>query len=1254
MVILFAAGNEGADDGTIGCPATSKNAITVGASNFKSNIASFSSRGPVDDGRFKPDLVAPGVSIWSTLSHEIYPEYNYQVMSGTSMATPHVAGITALVREFIQNNWSYSNPSSSLIKGLLINGAYDLTNNGGGRVDNNQGWGLVDLKNSISPDKPKKIFYVDKTTGIQTDEKYTYDFNINSKTLVPLRITLAWSDYPGSVSSNVNLVNDLDLILRCPNGSVYHGNDFTAPFDSSFDRINNVEGIDIITPSTGEYSIEVFGYNIPMGPQDFSLIVSYGDEMSPQIDFVSPLDNGVVRSSDFTLNISLDDFGSVNCSLDGGEIFQMNSIDNLSFYHDFSNLPEAEHYLDFVVSDSNGFVTDIERLDFSVNLPLTMDVFSPVNGSIFGNSLIFVNASLSEAGSVLCHIDSSGDDVDLSSSDNLNFNGFLDLTDGNYSITILGSDSDSDDVVDKTRNFIVDLTAPQINIISPLANNILKSSNHIINISLNEAGSVWGTLNNGITNFSFKTHNNSTFYYNMNDLGLTDGFYNMTIFAKDNAKNLNSDSVYFGLDINPLNIIESSLSNNSIVSASKLSIPLKFNFSKDLNSLSYTINNIRFDISDKINGNKIESNIDILRFGKNELIFSYCDEFNNCKNSSLSFNATLSLNSLNLDFDGDGLNDSLDKIVGNVSNINSDISNLSLKINSSSNLNSVFSSTLNVSFMEGNKSLIEFENNFSQNKIDLTNITVKKANISNSSKIFIRGLQLKEGKTKTLYLDLIGNKSVFGSLCLRDEEIFSFEDLDSNCNGDYDIYIPSVPFNNGIYKVSFVDSSNSTVKIEGLSHSAVSQMCSENWQYSDWSSCSDNIQTRTAVDLNNCGTEITLQSLSQSCNTDNEENEDNEEDNAPSQSSGGGGGGSSSSSSFNNNIKTLTNITTVSINSNTNSNKASNLSFANSHIVIKPSHNITTNYKISISGNSDLKKNYTGLNKVAIRDKNNQTEIISFDFNFSKKELDLSYFNFNIGKNQNKSYIIVTGLDLENFTKSVKIERLNKTSKNVCIADKEIESINEISNNCNGMSESLILCDGKEYNGYKCIIEQNDFIVSGLKHSAVLEFSDNIDNIISENSKNDNLSNKQTNNISLNNKDNENSNFKFSIIFVYLLCFIATFIVFIFGLKYLRNRNYDLHDDSIPKKKVLTSEELEEKVRNYIEEHKYKFSKEKISKTLCDVNVSMGMIERIYNEVAKKHKNLEDKNLGNHIEKWEDKDKEFKQKKKFILKKHNK
>ncbi len=91
-----------------------------------------------------------------------------------------------------------------------------------------------------------------------------------------LRATLAWSDYPADPSAAVALVNDLDLELEAPGGTLLYSNGGEGP-----DRLNNVEQIEVLSPTVGTYRLVVRGANVPFGPQPYALVVTLGGSVRP-------------------------------------------------------------------------------------------------------------------------------------------------------------------------------------------------------------------------------------------------------------------------------------------------------------------------------------------------------------------------------------------------------------------------------------------------------------------------------------------------------------------------------------------------------------------------------------------------------------------------------------------------------------------------------------------------------------------------------------------------------------------------------------------------------------------------------------------------------------------------------------------------------------------------------------------------------------------------------------------------------------
>lgn len=303
FIVLFSAGNDGSGLATLSQNAVAKNIISVGASGNGQdleNVASFCSRGPAADGRIKPDVMAPGVGLWSAKGDDPSPPQNqYWKLSGTSMATPTVAGSVALIREYYMTGWYPTGtrdlakgfvPSAALVKATLINSAREMTGDGAYSnsetfyPNNEQGWGRVILDDALFFRGDSRMSFVDdNASGLGTGSSHDYRISVGDPS-IPLEVTLVWSDYPGMPFTSPNLVNDLDLTVTSPSGTVYLGNAYygsnpgqSEPDSTRVDHVNNVESVLVISDaSPGIWTLRVSGFNVPEGPQPYAIVATGG------------------------------------------------------------------------------------------------------------------------------------------------------------------------------------------------------------------------------------------------------------------------------------------------------------------------------------------------------------------------------------------------------------------------------------------------------------------------------------------------------------------------------------------------------------------------------------------------------------------------------------------------------------------------------------------------------------------------------------------------------------------------------------------------------------------------------------------------------------------------------------------------------------------------------------------------------------------------------------------------------------------
>jgi hypothetical protein len=266
---------------------TAKNIVTVGAINgiaggYSSpagvTMSSFSGWGPTDDGRIKPDIVADGVSLYSS---EEMSDSDYGIKSGTSMSTPSAAGGSGLLLEHWGNIIGGA-PRSATLKGLLI----EMADECGGAIgpDYSFGWGMVNIADAA------QLITIEGYDGCQQyvegsvgdGDVFTHD--VYSDGSSPIKVTLSWTDVQSSATNNgtINpgganyLVNNLDL--RVDGGGTTAmpwvldpANPTNAAFPGDNNR-DNVEQVLILHPTAGVYTIRVIApATVTDGPQRFTL-----------------------------------------------------------------------------------------------------------------------------------------------------------------------------------------------------------------------------------------------------------------------------------------------------------------------------------------------------------------------------------------------------------------------------------------------------------------------------------------------------------------------------------------------------------------------------------------------------------------------------------------------------------------------------------------------------------------------------------------------------------------------------------------------------------------------------------------------------------------------------------------------------------------------------------------------------------------------------------------------------------------------
>lgn len=269
-------------------PENAKDCLAVGATYDTPNQSSrcYGGTGPTADGRRKPEIYAPGCSIYSAYGQT---GCSTNTMSGTSMACPAISATGMLVRQYFTAGYyptgtatpadSFT-PSGALIKAALLNSAVDMTGVTG-YPSNLEGWGRVLADNVLYfPGNTRTLIVYDfrnnATGALSTGGSVSYSFTVTGAT-EQLRVTLVWHDAPAAVSASLTPVNNLNLVVTSPVSATYLGNVFSGGVSvtgGTADSLNNVEQVHLTSPAPGTWTATVNAPAVNTGSQGYALVIT--------------------------------------------------------------------------------------------------------------------------------------------------------------------------------------------------------------------------------------------------------------------------------------------------------------------------------------------------------------------------------------------------------------------------------------------------------------------------------------------------------------------------------------------------------------------------------------------------------------------------------------------------------------------------------------------------------------------------------------------------------------------------------------------------------------------------------------------------------------------------------------------------------------------------------------------------------------------------------------------------------------------
>ena len=283
---VYSAGNQGTGNcgypvaggwGTItGGYKAGKNVIACGNLTNGDVLDATSSRGPLDDGRMKPDICSNGNGQISTVPGNAYQTAAVAVNNGTSAACPSIAGTTALLYQAYKSLNGGLNPESGLIKACMLNGAEDLGNPG---PDFTYGWGRV---NSLRAYKTfQEVRYI--KDSVSQGQIKTHTITVPSG-VSDLRVMIYWTDPAGSSLASQSLVNDINMHLTDPINLDWNPwvldptpvlANITANAVRGIDYLNNMEQVTVPAALQGTWTVTVDGFSIPQGPQSYYFVYEF-------------------------------------------------------------------------------------------------------------------------------------------------------------------------------------------------------------------------------------------------------------------------------------------------------------------------------------------------------------------------------------------------------------------------------------------------------------------------------------------------------------------------------------------------------------------------------------------------------------------------------------------------------------------------------------------------------------------------------------------------------------------------------------------------------------------------------------------------------------------------------------------------------------------------------------------------------------------------------------------------------------------
>ena len=433
LMHVFSAGNSGTSNCGYGAGAgwgnvtgghkIGKNVIATANLDYKDVLSNSSSRGPAHDGRIKPDISAKGSSVYSTKDPN-----SYTIKSGTSMACPGIAGSLAQLYQAYKELNNNQEPKGGLMKALILNTAKDLGNPG---PDFKYGWGRINNLRAVMTLEENRYF----TDEIIQGQTHTHQIDIPEGTKLA-KIMVYWTDREASVGTNKALVNDINTVMTDASSNDHYPwllshypnpDSLNKPAGKGIDFLNNMEQVAIEYPQIGTVTLNIEGFEIPFGPQEYYVLYEFiMDEITvtyPQGgESFEPSESVIIRwdaygiEDNFTIEYTLDNGGnwtiisdnvigslryfnwSTPSTITGNAKIRISRNGMSDFSAETFSIMEEVEGIDFIRSCPNSVLISWDPVEDAVSYDVYMlgDKFMEIVGSTTADSIFIGDVNYSE------------------------------------------------------------------------------------------------------------------------------------------------------------------------------------------------------------------------------------------------------------------------------------------------------------------------------------------------------------------------------------------------------------------------------------------------------------------------------------------------------------------------------------------------------------------------------------------------------------------------------------------------------------------------------------------------------------------------------------------------------------------------------------------------------------------------------------------------------------------------------------------